>query len=442
KMRELALMLAVRGTLVEQKESDGNADSIFGKTQHETPPPRFEVPGSWIWIRFADVGEQRLGKMLDQRGNQGDLKPYLRNTNVQWMRFELDDIKELRLEPEELEEYRLVPGDLLICEGGEPGRCAIWFDPTREMYFQKAIHRVRPRPGILASYLAICLQVDSKNGVLVKLFTGATIKHLTGRSLREYTIPLPPLAEQKRIVAKVDELMTLCDRLEAQQREREERTAALARASLARFADAPTPANLGFLFHKSYVVPPEELRKSILTLAVQGKLVPQDPEGEPAEELVKDLKSKQAALSVTEGLRMRQPVTGLDRSEWPTAFPATWAFPCFDDVMVIVSGVTKGRKLVGRQVITLPYLRVANVQRGYLVLDVIKEIEALKEDLDRYRLVAGDVLMTEGGDWDKLGRAAIWNEEIADCIHQNHVYRVRSADKEKLIPGWITLFAN
>jgi hypothetical protein len=85
--------------------------------------------------------------VLDQRGNRGDLKPYLRNTNVQWMRFQLDDIKELRLAPEELEEFRLQPNDFLICEGGEPGRCAIWRDSHQEMYFQKAIHRVRPRKG-------------------------------------------------------------------------------------------------------------------------------------------------------------------------------------------------------------------------------------------------------------------------------------------------------
>jgi len=85
--------------------------------------------------------------------------------------------------------------------------------------------------------------------------------------------PLPPLAEQKRIVAKVDELMALCDGLEAQQQERETRHAALSRAALACFAEAPTAANLELLFHNSYAIPPADLRKSILTLAVQGKLV-------------------------------------------------------------------------------------------------------------------------------------------------------------------------
>jgi type I restriction enzyme S subunit len=95
---------------------------------------------------------------------------------------------------------------------------------------------------------------------------------LNTKVLESLAIPLPPLAEQKRIVAKVHELMALCDRLEAQQKAREEKHGKLARAGLARFADAPTPANLGFLFHDAYTLDPAELRKLTLTLAVQGKL--------------------------------------------------------------------------------------------------------------------------------------------------------------------------
>jgi type I restriction enzyme S subunit len=220
-LRNSILTLAVQGQLVEHRSVDGDARSIFrGSAAPDAASARGDarhsVPPSWCWIRFAAVGEQRLGKMLDQKGNRGQLKPYLRNTNVQWMRFALDDIKQLRLEVDELEEYRLRPGDLLICEGGEPGRCAIWRDRDCEMYFQKALHRVRPREGILAEYLAICLQVDAQNGVLERAFTGATIKHLTGRSLSEYSIPIPPLAEQKRIVARVTQLLSVVDRLEAQ----------------------------------------------------------------------------------------------------------------------------------------------------------------------------------------------------------------------------------
>jgi type I restriction enzyme, S subunit len=122
----------------------------------------------------------------------------------------------MRVEEREEEELRLKNGDLLICEGGEPGRCAIWRDEVGEMYFQKAIHRVRPCHGVTSEYLALNLQIDCANGVLAGYFTGATIKHLTGRSLAAYPAPIPPLAEQRRIVAKVEQLMALVDALETQ----------------------------------------------------------------------------------------------------------------------------------------------------------------------------------------------------------------------------------
>lgn len=174
---------------------------------------RFVLPSSWAWLHFGFLAETRLGKMLDAAKNKGELKPYLRNTNVQWDRFELNDLKELRLEASQLEEYAVNVGDLMICEGGEPGRCAVWRDESREIYFQKAIHRARPLGGISADYLQICLRVDAASGVLSRLFTGATIKHLTGEKLERYSVPVPPPEEQRRIVARVSELLDLCDQL-------------------------------------------------------------------------------------------------------------------------------------------------------------------------------------------------------------------------------------
>jgi type I restriction enzyme S subunit len=99
----------------------------------------------------------------------------------------------------------------------------------------------------------------------------------------------------------------------------------------------------------------------------------------------------------------------------------------------VVSGIAKGRKLNGRRTVMAPYLRVANVQAGYLNLDEIKTIEALPHEVPELRLMPGDVVMTEGGDYDKLGRGALWEGQIPDCIHQNHVFRVR-VDQQYLIP--------
>lgn len=222
-LRKSILTLAVQGKLVPQDPNDEPAEQTLyacgvdmKRWAVASGEKRHPVPDSWSWIRFAGVGEQRLGKMLDAQKNRGKLKPYLRNTNVQWMRFNLNDLKNMRVEEREEDELRLKCGDLLICEGGEPGRCAIWRDEIPEMYFQKAIHRVRPCSAVMSEFLTLNLQIDCRNDVLARYFTGATIKHLTGRSLAAYPVPIPPLAEQRRIVAKVDALMALVDALETQ----------------------------------------------------------------------------------------------------------------------------------------------------------------------------------------------------------------------------------
>lgn len=222
-LRKTILNLAVQGKLVPQNSGDDSAVECLAscgvrgrEAFPERPSWRHTVPPGWVWLWFAAAGEQRLGKMLDTQKNRGELKPYLRNTNVQWMRFELNDVKNMRIDVKELDELRLQKGDLLICEGGEPGRCAIWNEEIPEMYFQKALHRIRPCKAILPEYLALNLELDSQNGVLDGYFTGATIKHLTGRSLARYPIPIPPLLEQQRIVARIDQLMGLVGQLEVQ----------------------------------------------------------------------------------------------------------------------------------------------------------------------------------------------------------------------------------
>ncbi|MEN6553205.1 MAG: restriction endonuclease subunit S [Methanobacterium sp.] len=102
-----------------------------------------------------------------------------------------------------------------------------------------------------------------------------------------------------------------------------------------------------------------------------------------------------------------------------------WEVKKLSDVADVVSGVTKGRKLQNKETVFAPYLRVANVQDGYLDLDEIKQIEVLTTDVEKYKLFEGDIVLTEGGDPDKLGRGAVWHNEVPNCIHQNHIFRVR-----------------
>jgi len=117
----------------------------------------------------------------------------------------------------------------------------------------------------------------------------------------------------------------------------------------------------------------------------------------------------------------------------PVTNPRGWPVVRLDTAADIASGVTKRHKLNGRSTVTVPYMRVANVQDGHIRLDDVNGIEVLPEDVERYRLLPGDLLLTEGGDPDKLGRGAVWYGEIDPCIHQNHVFRVR-CDTSKLLP--------
>ncbi|MCK0744271.1 restriction endonuclease subunit S [Chromohalobacter nigrandesensis] len=235
KLKQTVLQLAVMGRLVPQNPNDEPASVLLERIVEERErlvkqgeikkpkklPPIYEsekpheLPNSWQWTYFQSTGYTRLGKMLDKAKNQGEHKKYLRNTNVKWWKFDLSDIKTLLLEEHELSEYSVKNGDLLICEGGEPGRCAVWENAEQEIYIQKAIHRHRTFGGVSPHFLKICLTVSATNGQLSKLFTGATIKHLPGDKLARYICPFPPPYEQHRIVEKVDKLMTLCDQLKS-----------------------------------------------------------------------------------------------------------------------------------------------------------------------------------------------------------------------------------
>ena len=164
-----------------------------------------ELPEGWTAAPLGSIAECRLGKMLDAEKNRGELRPYIRNTNVQWGRFDLADVKHMRIEDDERDRYGVLSGDLLVCEGGEPGRCAVWRE-HREMYVQKAIHRVRPRDGVSPDYLRWFLQQAVDTGALDHLFTGSTIKHLPARQLALIVVPLPPRDEQKRIAEQLEEI--------------------------------------------------------------------------------------------------------------------------------------------------------------------------------------------------------------------------------------------
>ena len=156
---------------------------------------------------FGMIMTSCLGKMLDKAKNQGKPRRYLRNINVRWFGFDLSDVQEMRVADDEVERYSIRKGDLVVCEGGEPGRCAIWSD-EETVCFQKALHRIRFNETSDPRFYMYYLWVLAKSGMLAAYYTGTGIKHLTGESLKKLPVPVPPLKEQKRIVARIEELFS------------------------------------------------------------------------------------------------------------------------------------------------------------------------------------------------------------------------------------------
>ncbi len=154
---------------------------------------------SWQTRPLNEIADFVLGKMLDQAKNRGEPLPYLANVNVRWGDFDLSDLREMRFESHEIERYGLKPGDIVMCEGGEPGRCAQWRGQRESMMIQKALHRIRPRVGLDSTFLYYAfLNIGQQNG-FAPFFTGATIKHLPREQLARVPIRFPELPEQNAI---------------------------------------------------------------------------------------------------------------------------------------------------------------------------------------------------------------------------------------------------
>lgn len=164
------------------------------------------LPASWSWTTLGAIAEVRLGKMLSPKAYEEGLEmlPYLRNENVRWGYIDLSDLKNMGFKPGEIERYQVRPGDLLVCEGGEPGRCAI-LKSNEPLMYQKALHRVRPIGGSTdPAFLQYCLRYYITARIVIPRPSETTIQHLPLEKMVGLPIPLAPPDEQRRIVGEIE----------------------------------------------------------------------------------------------------------------------------------------------------------------------------------------------------------------------------------------------
>ena len=395
KLRQKILDLAIHGKLVPQDPNDEPASVLLeriraekerliaeGKikrskksatsdTSHYENVP-FEVPEGWEWVSLSEIAHSCLGKMLDKAKNQGTLQPYLRNVNVRWGTFELEDLLQMPFVEEEDERFSVVQGDLVVCEGGEPGRCAIW-ENNESIKFQKALHRIRCFNGALNYYIKIVIEWYASSKNIELYYTGSTIKHLTGEALNTLQIPLPPIQEQHHIVSIVDQWMSLIDLFDTESSELKQSI--------------------------------EKAKSKILDLAIHGKLVPQDPNDEPASELLNRINPKAVA--------------SCDNPHYGN-IPSSWVYTTMGGIFQHNTGKALN-KSASTEGALLPYLTTSNVYWNTFDLSVVKEMRFKESEIEKCTIRKGDLLVCEGGD---IGRAAIWDKDYSICI-QNHLHRLR-----------------
>jgi len=372
----------------------------------------------WSMVPLKTLAsEMCLGKMLDKEKNRGTLQPYLRNVNVRWFGFDLSDMKEMRFEPHEEIRFGLKPGDLVICEGGEPGRAAVWKEETTDARIQKALHRVRFHADQYDPAFAMYyIYYGTISNLFAPHYTGTTIKHLTGRALSRVEFPKPKIDEQLRIVAKIEELFSDLDA----------GVAALKRAK----------ANL-----KRY-------RAAVLKAAVEGKLTQQwradHPDTEPAADLLARILTQrrqrweQDQLARYKAKGKQPPKDWKDKYKEPakpdtselSELPKGWCYASVDQVGNVQLGRQRSPKNRSKNYPT-KYIRAANLTEHGLDLSDVLDMEFSPSELVTYRLVPGDVLLSEAsGSPDQVGKPVVWNGELHDCCFQNTVIRLQPVQLE------------
>ncbi len=422
-LKNSILQLAIQGKLVEQRPEEGTAEELFariqeekrrlikeGKIKREKPLPEitedekpFEIPESWMWVRLGEIFQHNTGKALNSTNRSGVSLKYITTSNLYWNRFELSNLKEMFFTDTELEKCTVQKGDLLVCEGGDIGRAAIW-QSDNNIRIQNHIHRLR-------SYITVCTEFFYYLFYLYKHAgwiggKGIGIQGLSSKSIHILVFPLPPLAEQKRIVAKIEELLPYIDRYEQ------------AWSKLEQF-------NSRF---------PEDMKKSLLQYAIQGKLVEQRPEEGTAEELFAQIQAEKRRLVKEGKIKKEKPLPEIAEEEKPFDIPESWMWVRFGEVIDVRDGTHDTPKYVSEGV---PLVTSKNLADGKIDFKTTKLISF--EDANainmRSAVGTGDILFAMIG---TIGNPVLVKKDREFCIKNMALFK--PVDRQLFNMKYLLLF--
>ena len=370
----------------------------------------FDVPNGWEWTRIGNIFNHTSGKQQSS-SNKGGGTPqkFITTSNLYWGHFILENVKVMNFTDEEIKTCSATKGDLLVCEGGAGyGRSAIW-NEDYDICLQNHVHRLRPCVSGICEYVYHFIYLLKESNNLASV--GTAMPGLSANRLKGLLLPFPPLSEQRRIVAKLAELLPQIEKYNNVQNKLDELNTTIK----------------------------DCLKKSILQEAIQGKLVPQLAEEGRAQELLEQIKAEKRKL-VKEGKLKKSTLSdsvifrGDDNKyytiirnekicihdEIPFDIPGTWEWCRLGTLFSHCTGKALNASNLKGQLMT--YITTSNLYWDRFELGNIKQMRFTNEEIEKCTATFGDLLVCEGGD---VGRAAIWNYPY-DIRIQNHIHKLRA----------------
>ena len=394
-LRSSILQYAIQGSLVEQRAEEGTGEELYNKIQSEKQrlikegkikkekilpeisedEVPFDIPESWKWCYIGDIFLHNTGKAQNSSGHTNGVKrKFITTSNLYWGRFEFTKVKEMYFTDKEAERCSVKKGDLLVCEGGDYGRSAVWtYD--EEVCIQNHVHRLRPYCEIDVYFFYYIFYFYKNNGRIIG--KGVGIKGLSSEAIHKIIVPLPPLAEQKRIVNKIEELIPYVDRY------------ALSYEKLEKL-------NAGF---------PDDMKKSILQYAIQGKLVEQRSEEGTGEELYKKIQAEKQRLIKEGKIKKEKVLPEINDDEVPFDIPESWKWVRLGEIVSVLGGkrIPAGRKLTSNDT-GHKYIRVSDMKNGTVLTDNILFVpDDIYPYIAKYIINKEDVYITVAGTIGKVG---------------------------------------
>ena len=421
------LQYAIQGKLVAQRPEEGTGEELYQQIQAEKQrliqeknikkektlaeiaedEIPFEIPESWKWVRVGEIFAHNTGKAMNSSAKKvdkpGRIKRFITTSNLYWNSFDFSSVKEMFFSDDELERCTVTKGDLLMCEGGAYyGRTAIW-NYDYDICFQNHVHRLRPYKAIeLRFFYNLFYFYKSMNMMNAK---GTAMPGLSSQTLHQMVVPLPFLAEQKRIVAKIEELLPLVDRYAAAYEKLEQ-------------------------FNAKF---PEDMKKSILQYAIQGKLVEQRAEEGTGEELYQQIQTEKQHLIAEKKIKKEKPLAEISEDEIPFDIPESWKWVRWGNLSFSIQyGYNAPAKQAGR----IKMVRISDIQNGKVIWDSVPFCDIRDEDLSTYLLAENDILFARTG--GTVGKSYIVKEIPEEAIYAGYLIRTRYSDM--LCPEYLYYF--